>query len=98
MEEECPNQHLVHSSMVSSADITSREHEILHVSRFFFATVLSVYNKWMFSPKQFGFPYPLFATAVQMFIQSGLAAGLRYGAPQHFKPDHNPTRNDYGYE
>lgn len=51
----------------------------------------------MFSANQFGFPYPLFVTTLQMFIQSGLAAALRYGAPKHFKPEHNPTKKDYGY-
>ncbi|KAG6821020.1 hypothetical protein H0H93_007910 [Arthromyces matolae] len=65
-------------------------------SWFLFATVLSVYNKWMFSSDHFGFPYPLFVTTIHMFVQFVLAAGLRYSFPRRFKPDNNPTVSDYG--
>jgi len=65
-------------------------------SWFFFATILSVYNKWMFTPKHFGFPSPLFVTALHMFVQFVLAAILRASRPAMFRPERNPTRTDYG--
>ena len=64
-------------------------------SRFLFATLLSVYNKWMFSPDRFAFPYPLFVTSLHMLIQFILAGVLRYSLPAHFKPEHNPNPRDY---
>lgn len=64
--------------------------------RFFFATLLSVYNKWMFSPKYFGFPAPLFVTTMHMFVQFGFAALLRYLWPRRFRPPHDPSPSEYG--
>ncbi|KAF8070360.1 triose-phosphate transporter family-domain-containing protein [Lyophyllum atratum] len=64
---------------------------------FLFATVLSVYNKWMFSEDHFGFPYPLFVTTIHMFVQFVLAASMRYFWPKRFKPDNTPSVSDYGY-
>jgi solute carrier family 35 protein C2 len=66
--------------------------------RFFFSTILSVYNKWMFSEGEgfFGFPYPLFVTAMHFFVQFALAALLRAIWPQRFRPAHSPTAADYG--
>lgn len=68
-----------------------------HVShcRFVFATILSVYNKWMFSPKYFGFPYPLFVTTLHMFVQFILAAAIRILWPARFRPKRSPTKGDY---
>lgn len=66
-----------------------------HLSRFSFATVLSVYNKWMFSHDHFGFPYPLFVTTIHMFIQFILATALRFIHP-HFRPEKKPTLQAYG--
>lgn len=63
--------------------------------RFLFATLLSVYNKWMFSPDRFAFPYPLFVTSLHMLVQFILAGILRYSLPAHFKPEHNPNPKDY---
>ncbi|KAF8638014.1 hypothetical protein AX16_010646 [Volvariella volvacea WC 439] len=62
---------------------------------FFFATILSVYNKWMFSPEHYGFPYPLFVTTCHMFIQFLMAALVRALWPKRFRPDHSPTMKDY---
>ncbi|KAI0645487.1 TPT-domain-containing protein [Trametes meyenii] len=64
-------------------------------SWFLFATLISVYNKWMFSPEHYGFPSPLFVTTIHMWVQFALAALLRYTLPQHFCPDQRPSRNDY---
>ena len=63
--------------------------------RFIFATILSLYNKWMFSPEHFGFPYPLFVTTLHMFVQFVLAAGFRVIWPKRFKPERNPAKYDY---
>ncbi|KIM27646.1 hypothetical protein M408DRAFT_329860 [Serendipita vermifera MAFF 305830] len=62
---------------------------------FFFATVLSVYNKWMFSPQYLAFPYPLFVTTLHMVVQFILASLVRWLWPATFKPDRNPTKEDY---
>ncbi|KAF8840243.1 TPT-domain-containing protein [Paxillus ammoniavirescens] len=65
------------------------------LSWFLFATVLSVYNKWMFSPDHFAFPYPLFVTALHMLVQFLLAAILRFVFPRRFRPEKKPTLRDY---
>ncbi|KAF8629221.1 hypothetical protein AX17_005804 [Amanita inopinata Kibby_2008] len=65
-------------------------------SWYFFATILSVYNKWMFSPDRFGFPSPLFVTTIHMFVQFALAAAIRYLWPKRFRPKNSPTRSEYG--
>lgn len=64
--------------------------------RFGFATLLSVYNKWMFSPQYYGFPAPLFVTTVHMIVQFLFAGLFRYLWPARFKPAHNPTPIEYG--
>ena len=63
--------------------------------RFFFATLLSVYNKWMFGSANFGFPAPVFVTTFHMVVQFGLAAMLRAFWPGRFRPPRNPTPRDY---
>lgn len=64
-------------------------------SWFLFATLLSVYNKWMFSPQYFGFPAPLFVTTMHMFVQFALASTFRLAWPQRFRPERRPSRKDY---
>ncbi|KIM79047.1 hypothetical protein PILCRDRAFT_823899 [Piloderma croceum F 1598] len=49
----------------------------------------------MFAPERFGFPYPLFVTALHMFVQFSLAASIRAIWPKQFRPERNPVRNDY---
>ena len=63
--------------------------------RFFFATLLSVYNKWMFGRAHFGFPAPVFVTTFHIVIQFCLAAALRTFWPERFRPPENPTPRDY---
>ncbi|KAG1864391.1 triose-phosphate transporter family-domain-containing protein [Suillus subluteus] len=65
-------------------------------SWYIFATILSLYNKWMFSPDHFGFPYPLFVTTLHMSVQFVLAATLRVWFPHHFRPERSPSVKDYG--
>ncbi|KAI0259224.1 triose-phosphate transporter family-domain-containing protein [Gloeopeniophorella convolvens] len=62
---------------------------------FLFAIVLSLYNKWMFAPEHFGFPLPLFVTMMHMFIQTALASILRFGWPHKFRPEYDPSKEDY---
>ncbi|KAF8732377.1 hypothetical protein AX14_004456 [Amanita brunnescens Koide BX004] len=64
-------------------------------SWFVLATVISVYNKWMFSPERFGFPSPLFVTTMHMFIQFMLAAAIRFLWPRRFRPEYDPKPADY---
>ncbi|KAE9408611.1 triose phosphate transporter [Gymnopus androsaceus JB14] len=65
-------------------------------SWFFFAILLSVYNKWMFSDSHFNFPYPLFVTSLHMIVQFALAALVLNIWPKKFKPDRYPTPEEYG--
>ncbi|EJD02727.1 TPT-domain-containing protein [Fomitiporia mediterranea MF3/22] len=62
---------------------------------FIVAILLSVYNKWMFSPDHYGFTWPLFVTMLHMFVQFGFAAAVRNVWPSQFRPPHNPGRKDY---
>lgn len=64
-------------------------------ARYFFATILSVYNKWMFSREHFGFPFPLFVTMMHMYVQFALAASLRALWPRRFRAEYLPSRRDY---
>ncbi|KAK7057450.1 TPT domain-containing protein [Favolaschia claudopus] len=65
-------------------------------SWFLFSTILSLYNKWMFSETYFAFPYPLFVTTMHFFVQFALAALLRAVWPDRFRPPHRPSKVDYG--
>ncbi|KAG9316194.1 triose-phosphate transporter family-domain-containing protein [Chiua virens] len=62
---------------------------------FLFATLLSVYNKWMFSPDHYNFTFPLFVTAVHSFIQFVLSALLRWTFSKTFFCDRRPTMRNY---
>lgn len=64
--------------------------------RFFFAILLSVYNKWMFSGSHLNFPYPLFVTSLHMVVQFCLASLVLNIWPKKFKPDRYPTPEEYG--
>lgn len=63
--------------------------------RYGFATLLSLYNKWMFTPRYYNFPFPLFVTCCHMVIQFLLAAAIRNIWPDKFRPPERPTRQDY---
>ncbi|KAJ7209628.1 triose-phosphate transporter family-domain-containing protein, partial [Mycena pura] len=63
---------------------------------FLFSTILSLYNKWMFSAEHFGFPYPLLVTTMHFCVQFLLAFLLRTLLPQRFRPRQGPTAADYG--
>ncbi|KAJ3842372.1 TPT-domain-containing protein [Lentinula raphanica] len=65
-------------------------------SWFFFAILLSMYNKWMFSDSHFNFPYPLFVTSLHMVVQFLLAGLVLNIWPRQFKPERYPTIEEYG--
>ncbi|GAA6038440.1 hypothetical protein JCM8097_007653 [Rhodosporidiobolus ruineniae] len=60
-----------------------------------FSTLISVYNKWMFSEDHYNFPYPLFVTSVHMLVQWCLAA-LTISIFPHLRPKARPAARDYG--
>lgn len=95
VEERCP-QCTIYCFMVSERPPINAVWAIyVLLYRFFFATLLSVYNKWMFSPAHFGFPAPVFVTTIHMVVQFGLAATLRAFWPKKFRPPENPIPRDY---
>lgn len=63
--------------------------------RYTFATLLSLYNKWMFSAQYYNFPFPLFVTACHMGVQFALALAIRLIWAERFRPAERPTRRDY---
>lgn len=79
-----PNTALICSSSLSTL-----------VYRYFFATLLSLYNKWMFSPLYYGFTYPLFVTANHMVVQFFLAWVVRLVWSERFRPREKPGKEDY---
>ncbi|BEI83876.1 hypothetical protein CcaverHIS002_0404800 [Cutaneotrichosporon cavernicola] len=64
------------------------------LSWYAFATILSMYNKWMFSAEYYGFTYPLFVTACHMVVQWFCAGMIRWTVPR-FRPVERPSRRDY---
>ncbi|KAI6044657.1 triose-phosphate transporter family-domain-containing protein [Pisolithus marmoratus] len=86
-----------YGNFFSSAIVCSMSKQLTScLTRFTFATVLSVYNKWMFSFDHFGFPYPLFVTTIHMLIQFILAAALRFIHPRRYCPESRPNWQAYG--
>ncbi|KAH9465661.1 hypothetical protein Pst134EA_013544 [Puccinia striiformis f. sp. tritici] len=63
-------------------------------SWYLFATLISLYNKWMFSPDHYNFQYPLFVSACHMYIQFGLAAATLALFPS-IRSRTRPTPHDY---
>ena len=86
---------LSHYGASKDEKLTYTHPKLILFRRFIFALVLSLYNKWMFAPDHFGFPLPLFVTMLHMLVQSVLASILRFGWPRRFRPDHDPSKEDY---
>ncbi|KAL0072759.1 hypothetical protein AAF712_000522 [Marasmius tenuissimus] len=103
-----PEDEVMYSSLDENVHIASKEEKkrlwwrnavinMLFISSwFFFAIVLSVYNKWMFSPEHMDFRYPLFVTTLHMIVQFTLAALVIRIWPKHFQPTTKPTPEEYG--
>lgn len=90
---------IVHLPSTGTDEYENALDETCHVlpfARFFFATVLSLYNKWMFAEDHLNFPYPLFVTSLHMLVQFLMAAAIRAIWPARFKPARRPTPTDYG--
>ncbi|KAG2202188.1 hypothetical protein INT47_002107 [Mucor saturninus] len=62
-----------------------------------FATILSVYNKWMFSAEHYGFGYPLFVTSVHMIVQFTFSGTSLLIVPS-LRPTKRPSVSDYIYK
>ncbi|TNY17456.1 triose-phosphate transporter family-domain-containing protein [Rhodotorula diobovata] len=59
-----------------------------------FSTLISLYNKWMFSADHYNFPYPLFVTSVHMLVQWCLSA-LTLSVFRSLRPQTKPRSRDY---
>jgi hypothetical protein len=79
----------------SSDTHTAIPHREPNDDRYGFATLLSLYNKWMFSPQYYGFSFPLFVTFCHMLVQFALAALVRLVWPVQFRPVERPSRQEY---
>ncbi|KAL2358392.1 triose-phosphate transporter family-domain-containing protein [Cryomyces antarcticus] len=55
---------------------------------YLFSISISIYNKWMFSPGNLDFHYPLFTTCLHMVVQFTLASLVLFFIPS-FRPRHN---------
>lgn len=95
MVEERIHKQPLHRDMVSPTYCLLTEPRLISC-RFGFATVLSVYNKWMFSADKFGFPSPLFVTSMHMIMQFLLAALARLLFPSTFGSPYSPNLKQYG--
>ncbi|GAA6010602.1 hypothetical protein JCM10207_007758 [Rhodosporidiobolus poonsookiae] len=62
---------------------------------YMFSTLISLYNKWMFSEDHYNFPYPLFVTSVHMLVQWTLSA-LALSMFPRLRPTTRPAPKDYG--
>ena len=81
--------------MVSDGESFHLSVVITTFNRYMFATLLSLYNKWMFSPEYYGFKYPLFVTCTHMVVQFSLATVVREVWNDRFKPKEKPSRQDF---
>ncbi|KAJ4295893.1 hypothetical protein N0V88_004595 [Collariella sp. IMI 366227] len=61
---------------------------------YFFSLLISLYNKWMFSPDKLNFPFPMFTTAVHFLVQFSLASLVLFIFPS-LRP-RNSHRSDMG--
>ncbi|KAK4132588.1 TPT-domain-containing protein [Trichocladium antarcticum] len=62
---------------------------------YFFSLLISLYNKWMFSPDKLNFPFPMFTTSVHMLVQFSLASLVLFIFPS-LRP-RNSHRSDSGH-
>jgi hypothetical protein len=63
-----------------------------------FSLLLSLYNKWMFAPDHWNFPFPLFVTGLHMLVQFCLSGLVLWWFPQ-FRPKREEylSLKDYTY-
>ncbi|KAF8456800.1 triose-phosphate transporter family-domain-containing protein [Kalaharituber pfeilii] len=52
---------------------------------YLFSLLISIYNKWMFSPEHLNFKFPLFVTCGHMIVQFSLSSLVLFAFPQ-FRP------------
>ncbi|KAH9813063.1 triose-phosphate transporter family-domain-containing protein [Melampsora americana] len=63
-------------------------------SWYLFATLISLYNKWMFSPDHYNFQFPLFVSSCHMLIQFILAS-LSLATFTSIRPTNRPSIRNY---
>jgi solute carrier family 35 protein C2 len=61
---------------------------------YFFSLLISLYNKWMFSPDKLDFRFPMFTTAMHFLVQFSLASLILFLFPS-LRPKNN-YRSDLG--
>lgn len=88
--------HRVDESVMGTRDITEQERQaadksvlkallinaLLIAAWYAFSLSISIYNKWMFSPKYLDFHFPLFTTCMHMLVQFTLASLVLYFVPR----------------
>ncbi|KAL0146246.1 triose-phosphate transporter family-domain-containing protein [Mucor lusitanicus] len=77
-------------------DHTTKERAVQQ-KKSIFATILSVYNKWMFSEDHYNFQYPLFVTSVHMIVQFVFSGTSLLVVPK-LRPTKRPSVSDYIYK
>ncbi|CAO3684418.1 unnamed protein product [Umbelopsis ramanniana] len=78
-------------------DLRRQGINLFWILAWYFATFLSVYNKWMFSEKYYNFQFPLFVTSMHMLVQFTFA-GLTLAVLPRFKPKKRPSAKNYLYK
>lgn len=73
-----PNKKLVQNEIYKAWFINA----LLVASWYAFSLSISIYNKWMFSPKYLDFHFPLFTTCLHMIVQFCLASLVLYFIPR----------------
>ncbi|KAH6619784.1 triose-phosphate transporter family-domain-containing protein [Chaetomium sp. MPI-SDFR-AT-0129] len=61
---------------------------------YLFSLLISLYNKWMFSPDKLNFRFPMFTTAMHFLVQFSLASLVLWGFPS-LRPN-NGHKSDLG--
>ncbi|KAF3941595.1 hypothetical protein ABW19_dt0207844 [Dactylella cylindrospora] len=83
-----PEEELIHGTVINGIAVTSSEKRLAdrHVVKdlavnvlliglwYLFSLLISIYNKWMFSPKHLDFKFPLFVTSMHMIVQFTLSS------------------------
>ncbi|KAL2178749.1 triose-phosphate transporter family-domain-containing protein [Thermothelomyces heterothallicus CBS 202.75] len=63
---------------------------------YLFSLLISLYNKWMFSPDKLNFRFPMFTTAVHFIVQFSLASLVLYFFPSMRPKNNNHHTSDLG--
>ncbi|KAL8829833.1 MAG: hypothetical protein Q9191_001785 [Dirinaria sp. TL-2023a] len=103
--------HRVDESVMGTRDITEQERQaadksvlkallinaLLIAAWYAFSLSISIYNKWMFSPKYLDFHFPLFTTCMHMLVQFTLASLVLYFVPR-LRPRVDSITNPHNHD